>query len=77
MSGDPEQYVSTSYVERQRLSLRMGQRRFARLTNGFCKKFDNHVAAVALPFYDHAMRGVVTEGVADRYAVGMSAAKLS
>jgi IS1 family transposase len=48
VSGDPEQYVSTSYVERQNLSLRMGSRRFARLTNGFSKKLDNHVAAVAL-----------------------------
>jgi hypothetical protein len=45
---DPEQYVSTSYVERQNLSLRMSQRRFTRLTNGFSKKLDNHVAAVAL-----------------------------
>ena len=48
VSGDPEQYVSTSYVERQNLSLRMSQRRFTRLTNGFSKKLDNHVAAVAL-----------------------------
>jgi hypothetical protein len=47
VSGDPEQYVSTSYVERQNLSLSMGQRRFIRLTNGFSKKLDNHVAAVA------------------------------
>jgi IS1 family transposase len=48
VSGDADQYVSTSYVERQNLSLRMGQRRFTRLTNGFSKKLDNHVAAVAL-----------------------------
>lgn len=48
VSGDPEQYVSTSYIERQNLSLRMGSRRFTRLTNGFSKKLDNHVAAVAL-----------------------------
>jgi IS1 family transposase len=48
VSGDQDQYVSTSYVERQNLSLRMGQRRFTRLTNGFSKKLDNHVAAVAL-----------------------------
>jgi hypothetical protein len=47
-SGDADQYSSTSYVERQNLSLRMGQRRFTRLTNGFSKKLDNHVAAVAL-----------------------------
>lgn len=48
VSGDPEQYVSTSYVERQNLTLRMASRRFTRLTNGFSKKLDNHVAAVAL-----------------------------
>ena len=50
VSGDPEQYVSTSYVERQNLSLRMSQRRFTRLTNGFSKKLENHEAAVALHF---------------------------
>lgn len=48
VTGDPDQYVSTSYVERQNLSLRMSSRRFTRLTNGFSKKLDNHVAAVAL-----------------------------
>lgn len=48
VTGEPDQYVSTSYVERQNLSLRMGQRRFTRLTNGFSKKLDNHIAAVAL-----------------------------
>jgi hypothetical protein len=48
VSGDADQYISTSFVERQNLSLRMSQRRFTRLTNGFSKKLDNHVAAVAL-----------------------------
>jgi hypothetical protein len=48
VTGDPDQYVSTSYVERQNLSLRMSNRRFTRLTNGFSKKLDNHVAAIAL-----------------------------
>jgi IS1 family transposase len=42
------QHISTSYVERQNLSLRMASRRFTRLTNGFSKKLDNHVAAVGL-----------------------------
>jgi len=37
-----------SWVERQNLSLRMGSRRFTRLTNGYSKKLDNYVAAVAL-----------------------------
>jgi hypothetical protein len=40
--------ISTSYIERQNLTLRMQQRRFTRLTNAFSKKLENHVAAVAL-----------------------------
>jgi hypothetical protein len=48
-SPDPE-HVSTSFVERQNLNMRMGMRRFTRLTNAFSKKIDNHVAAVALYF---------------------------
>jgi len=47
VSGIPAE-ISTSYAERQNLSLRMACRRFTRLTNGFSKKLDNHVAAVAL-----------------------------
>lgn len=45
--GEPEQ-ISTSYVERQNLTLRMGSKRFARLSNGFSKKIDCHLAAVGL-----------------------------
>ena len=45
-----ERHISTSYVERQNLSMRMGTRRFTRLTNGFSKKLENHVAANALYF---------------------------
>lgn len=40
--------ISTSYVERSNLSLRMACRRFTRLSNGFSKKLDNHAAAVSL-----------------------------
>lgn len=42
--------VSTSYVERQDLSIRMGMRRFTRLTNAFSKKLENHILAIALYF---------------------------
>ena len=49
ITGYPDRrYISTSHVERQNLSLRMAQRRFTRLTNGFSKKLENHRAAVAL-----------------------------
>jgi IS1 family transposase len=49
--GEPiAELVSTSYVERQNLTVRMGVRRFTRLTNAFSKKLENHVAATALHF---------------------------
>ena len=51
ITGSPvERHISTSIVERQNLSMRMGMRRFTRLTNGFSKKLENHVAANALYF---------------------------
>jgi hypothetical protein len=46
------EFVSTSYVERQNLTVRMGSRRFTRLTNAFCKRLENHIHAVA-PHYFH------------------------
>src|SRR6266550_2105016 len=48
-NSDPK-HVSTSFVERQNLNMRMGMRRFTRLTNGFSKKIENHAHAVALHF---------------------------
>ncbi|HVM92213.1 MAG TPA: DDE-type integrase/transposase/recombinase [Terriglobales bacterium] len=54
LSGRPDpKYISTSYVERQNLSMRMGMRRFTRLTNGFSKKFENHAHQVALYFFHY------------------------
>jgi IS1 family transposase len=50
-SGSPDpKHISTSYVERMNLNLRMGLRRFTRLTNAFSKKFENHCHAVAIYF---------------------------
>jgi IS1 family transposase len=50
-SGDPDpEHVSTSFVERQNLTMRMSMRRFTRLTNAFSKKLDNLKAACALHF---------------------------
>ena len=51
ITGTPDpKHVSTSYVERQNLTMRMAMRRFTRLTNAFSKKLANHEAAVALHF---------------------------
>ena len=51
VAGNPERdLISTSIVERQNLTMRMGMRRFTRLTNGFSKKVENHAAMVSLHF---------------------------
>lgn len=78
-SGMPAN-ISTSYVERQNLTLRMTQKRFARLTNGFSKKLDHHAAAVSLYVAHYNLCRVhealrttpaVALGVADRvWAIG-------
>jgi IS1 family transposase len=50
MGNPDERLVSTSFVERSNLTMRMQMRRFTRLTNAFSKKIENHAAAVALHF---------------------------
>ena len=72
--GEPE-HISTSYVERSNLTLRMASKRFARLSNGFSKKIDCHLAAVGLyvAFYNLCrthealrMTPAMALGIADR-----------
>lgn len=74
--GNPDaNHVSTSYIERQNLTLRMASRRFTRLTNAFSKKFENHAHAVALHYFAYNFirkhqtiktTPAVAAGVADR-----------
>lgn len=53
MGKQDEKLISTSYVERQNLNIRMQQLRFTRSTNGFSKKAENHAHAVSLNFFYH------------------------
>ncbi len=73
IKGLPDQkHVSTSFVERQNLTLRMSQRRFTRLTNAFSKKFENLCHAVALHFaYYNLCRVHSTTKVTPAVAAGL------
>ena len=68
-------HVSTSYAERQNLTLRMQARRFTRLTNAFSKRLENHALAVALHYMHYnfcrihktlRVTPVMAAGVTDR-----------
>jgi IS1 family transposase len=66
--------VSTSYVERQNLTMRMSMRRFTRLTNGFSKKLENHVAAISLHFmhYNFCREHQTLKKITPAMAAGVS-----
>jgi len=74
ISGKPDKkHISTSYVERQNLTMRMHMRRFTRPTNGFSKSLDHHIAAVALHFmYYNFVRIHQTLRVTPAMASGVS-----
>ena len=74
VTGDPDpKHISTSYVERQNLNVRMGVRRFTRLTNAFSKKLENHCHHFALwtVYYNWCRRHTTTR-VTPAQAAGLT-----
>jgi IS1 family transposase len=80
VTGNPdEKHVSTSYVERQNLTMRMSIRRFTRLTNAFSKKIENHTAQVAVHFfhYNFCRQHMTLKGKTPAQAAGVDARRWS
>ena len=75
VTGNPDKaHVSTSYVERANLTMRMAMRRFTRLTNAFSKKFSNHAHMVALyaTWYNFIKQHKTLKGLSPAMAAGVS-----
>jgi len=75
IEGKPDPaHVSTSYAERQNLTMRVQMRRFTRLTNAFSKKFDNHMHMVALytVWYNYVKQHKSLKGLSPALAAGIS-----
>jgi hypothetical protein len=75
IEGSPDmKYVSTSYAERQNLTMRMQMRRFTRLTNACSKKFENHMHMVALytVWYNFVKQHKTLKGISPAMAAGLS-----
>ena len=74
VQGNPDpRHISTSYVERANLSIRMGNRRFTRLTNAFSKEVENHEASLAVWFTSYKVARVhQTLGVTPAMEAGLT-----
>ena len=75
IEGDPDpKHISTSFAERQNLTMRMQMRWFTRLTNAFSKKFENHMHMVALytVWYNYVKQHKSLKGVSPAMQAGIS-----
>ncbi|HWS71967.1 MAG TPA: hypothetical protein VN605_07620 [Thermoanaerobaculia bacterium] len=67
-------HISTSYMERWNLTLRMQNRRFTRLTNGFSKKYENHrhMLALSITYYNFCRKHMSLKGKTPAQAAGLT-----